>query len=79
MDTNAQLVQPRRIISPKRKARSTVTPVDLEPATAYEAITRQKVENLEDDLAEIKNRVDTIFYLVIGSILVDMISRWVSG
>lgn len=81
MDTNAQLVQPRRIISPKRKVRSTVTPtpVDLEPATAYEAITRQKVENLEDDLAEIKNRVDTIFYLVIGSILVDMISRWVSG
>jgi len=81
MDTNAHLVQPRRIISPKRKVRNTTppTPVDLEPATAYEAITRQKVENLEDDLAEIKNRVDTIFYLVIGSILVDMLARWVSG
>ena len=41
-------------------------------------MTRQRVESLEDDLREIKSRVDTIFYLVIGSILVDMLTRWVS-
>jgi hypothetical protein len=75
MDTEARLLNSRRLISPRR-TRPTAPPLDLEPTSVYEAITRQKVENLEDDLGEIKNRVDTIFYLVIGSILVDMLSRW---
>lgn len=80
MDMNARLIQPRRLDrSRRRRTTSSPPPIDLEPATAYEALTRQKVESLEDDLSDIKNRVDTIFYLVIGSILVDMLSRWVSG
>lgn len=79
MDTNARLIQPRRITPSRRAARATPPPIDLEPATAYEALTRQRVESLEDDLMEIKNRIDTIFYLVIGSILVDMLTRWIGG
>ena len=79
MDTEARLLNPRRIGSPRRTRTTTPPPLDLEPTSVYEAITRQKVENLEDDLGEIKTRVDTIFYLVIGSILVDMLSRWIGG
>jgi hypothetical protein len=79
MNDNARLATQRRLASTRRRARHrTPEPIDLEPATAYEALTRQKVESLEDDLTEIKSRVDTIFYLVIGSILVDMLTRWVS-
>lgn len=78
------MTTPTRLISPKRRtrphhSRSTSPPVDLEPSSAYEAITRQKVESLEDDLREIKSRIDTIFYLIIGSILVDMLTRWIGG
>jgi hypothetical protein len=76
MDTEARLLNSRRLIAPRRTRPTAPPPLDLEPTSVYEAITRQKVENLEDDLGEIKNRVDTIFYLVIGSILVDMLSRW---
>lgn len=67
-----------RVITPRKRRFPSSSPLDLEPATAYEAMTRQRVESLEDDLREIKSRVDTIFYLVIGSILVDMLTRWVS-
>lgn len=79
MDANARLINPRRLTTGRRNRPTTSPGIDLEPATAYEAITRQKVESLEEDLSEIKSRVDTIFYLVIGSILVDMLSRWISG
>ena len=51
--------------------------VDLRPASAYEAVTRQMVESLEEDLKEIKSRLNTLFYTVIGAILVDLLTRWV--
>lgn len=77
MNVQAKLINPR-VITPRTRRPASAPPLDLEPATAYEAMTRQKVESLEEDLREIKSRVDTIFYLVIGSILVDMLARWVS-
>jgi hypothetical protein len=50
--------------------------VDLRPASAYEAVTRQKVESLTEDLKEIKGRLNTLFYTVIGAILIDLLTRW---
>lgn len=54
-------------------------PVDLQPASTYEAITRQMVVSLGEDVKEIKSRTNTIFYVVIGGIILDMISRWFGG
>lgn len=88
MDATTNATNQRRPLAssrvvPTRRRRPMSSPkptsLDLEPATAYEALTRQKVDALDDDLAEIKSRVDTIFYLVIGSILIDMLTRWISG
>ena len=53
--------------------------VDLRPASAYEAVTRQMVESLADDMKEIKSRLDTLFYTVIGAIILDMLTRWFGG
>lgn len=54
-------------------------PVDLQPASTYEAITRQMVEALANDMKEVKSRTNNIFYVVIGSILIDMLTRWMGG
>ena len=51
--------------------------IDLRPATAYEAVTRQMVESLAEDLKDIKGRLDNLFYMVIGAILIDVIARWI--
>lgn len=51
--------------------------VDLEPRSAYEVLTREKVEHFADEIAEIRHRTNTIFYLLIGSLLLDMLLRWV--
>lgn len=50
-------------------------PVDLEPKSTYEVITREKVERFAEELQEIRSRVNSIFYLVIGSVLMDVLLR----
>jgi len=40
--------------------------IDLGPGTAYEAITRTKVDELTADVKEIRARIDGIFWLIAG-------------
>jgi hypothetical protein len=50
-------------------------PVDLTPGTAYEVVTRAKVEELANDVKEIRERIDGIFWLIAASIVVQIVSR----
>lgn len=49
--------------------------VEMGPGSAYEAVTRQMVEGLKEDLAEIKGRLDGLLFLVAGAIVVDLVLR----
>lgn len=50
-------------------------PVDLRPGNAYEAVTRQMVESLTDELREIRGRLNSLIFMMIGAILLDILSR----
>ena len=50
-------------------------PVDLAPATAHEAVTRQMVIDLAREIGDLRRRIDALFYLVISAILVDLLGR----
>lgn len=50
-------------------------PIDLRPASVYEAITRQMVESLAEELREIKGRLNGLIFMMIGTILLDILSR----
>ena len=50
-------------------------PIDDKPRSVYEMITRQMLDDLRDDLAEIKGRVNTILWLMIGAILVELLVK----
>jgi hypothetical protein len=51
--------------------------IDLGPASVYEAITRQMVESLRDELREIKSRLNTLLFMVIGAILIEFAMRMI--
>jgi hypothetical protein len=51
------------------------TPVNLDPLTTYEVLTRQMVDDLTREVLATRQRVDTMFYLVIGSIVLDVLVR----
>jgi hypothetical protein len=50
-------------------------PVSLEPASAYEAVTRQMVLGLAEDFKEIKTRLNGLLFMVAGSLLLDLVLR----
>jgi hypothetical protein len=49
--------------------------VELSPASAYEAVTRQMVESLALDIREIKGRVNGLLFMVAGGVLLDVAVR----
>jgi hypothetical protein len=49
--------------------------IELGPGSAYEMVTRTKVEELAVDVKEIRARIDGIFWLIAGSIVVEVALR----
>lgn len=61
--------------APVRERAGERATVSLEPASAYEAVTRQMVVGLQEDLREIKGRLNGLLFLVAGSVLLDLLGR----
>ncbi len=53
--------------------------IDLRPASAYEAVTRQMVETLTDELREIKLRLNNLIFMLAGAIVLDVAIRLIGG
>jgi hypothetical protein len=49
--------------------------VQLEPASAFEAITRQMVDDLRGEILALRARLDSLFSVVIGAIVLDLLLR----
>ena len=50
-------------------------PLNLDPATTYEVLTRRMVEDLATEVTAIRNRIDTMFWVVIVSVVTDALLR----
>ena len=50
--------------------RGGIAPLDGTPS-AFEAVTRQMVDTVSDELREIRHRLDNLLWMVIGAILLD--------
>lgn len=53
--------------------------VDLRPANAYEAVTRQMVEDIAAELREIKGRLNNLLFMIAAAVLLDVIARMLGG
>lgn len=53
--------------------------VDLRPANAYEAVTRQMVEDIAADVREIKGRLNSLLFMIVAAVLLDIIARMLGG
>jgi hypothetical protein len=49
--------------------------IDLNPGSVYEAVTRTKVDELAAEVKEIRGRIDAIFWLIAGAIVVELVLR----
>lgn len=53
-------------------------PLDLSPSTTFEALTRQMVETLVDEVREIRTRLNSLVFMMVGAMLLDVIARIVA-
>jgi hypothetical protein len=49
--------------------------IDTGPTSTYEAITRHMVTDLAEELREIKMRINTLIFALVGGILLDFLGR----
>jgi hypothetical protein len=52
-------------------------PVDDRPRSVYEVVTRRMLEDLKEDVSEVKGRVNTLLWLVAGAVVLEMVVRLV--
>ncbi|CAN5606596.1 hypothetical protein BH09CHL1_BH09CHL1_02250 [soil metagenome] len=53
--------------------------IDMEPASAYEAITRQMVEGFRDELREIRGRINGLIFLLVGMMIGEVLLRLITA
>lgn len=51
------------------------SPASSEPPTTFEAVTRQMVVDLHAELKALRERIDGLFSVVVGAIVIDLLFR----
>ena len=49
--------------------------IDEKPRSVYEVVTRQMLEQVKADVNEVKDRVNTLLWLVISAMLMELVMR----
>ena len=49
--------------------------VDERPYSVYEVVTRQMLEQVKADIAEVKTRVNALLWLVVGAVVTELVMR----
>jgi hypothetical protein len=62
-----------------RDKRAKTLGVDLEPASAYEVVTRQMVDTLQEELREIRGRINGLIFLLVGMMIGEAVLRLVGA
>ena len=53
------------------------TKVDMAPGCAFGAVIEQRLKDMEHNLADLKARLNSLIFLVVGAVLVEVIMRLV--
>ena len=48
--------------------------VNMDPGSVFEVLTRQKVERLAEDVKEIRDRINNLFWLIAATVVLDVVS-----
>jgi hypothetical protein len=54
-----------------------IGPIDERPRSVYEIVTRRMLEEVREDVSEIKSRVNALLWLILGTLAVEFVMRLV--
>ena len=58
-----------------RGGRRDEPPLNLDPRSAYELLTRQMVAALTEELREIRQRVNGLLFITVAAVIADLVMR----
>ncbi len=59
----------------ERGGRRDEPPLNLDPRSAYEVLTRQMVAALTEELREIRQRVNGLIFITVAAVITDVVMR----
>ncbi len=59
----------------ERAGRRDEPPLNLDPRSAYEVLTRQMVATLTEELREIRQRVNGLIFITVAAVIADVVVR----
>ena len=62
------------VAAPERRGEA----VDDKPRSVYEIVTRRMLEELKEDVGEVKGRVNALLWLVAGAVVMELVMRLVT-
>jgi|GEM_PF-5747242 len=81
MKSHARMLGYRHMARPKttdlKRQQTEDEPIDDKPRSVYEIITRQMLDDVRQDIIEIKGRVNTVLWLMVGAILIELLVKLV--
>jgi len=67
----------RRLARVIKGSRVSHLPLDVTPECAFGAIVEQRLKNMEQELGEVRARLNGLIFLVIGVVIVEIVLRLV--
>jgi hypothetical protein len=58
-----------------RRASGEAEALDEKPRSVYEIVTRQMLEQVKEDVKEVKERVNTLLWVVVGAVVMEVVVR----
>lgn len=62
-------------VRPRSRKQSWQPDLEEQPCCVYEMVTRTRLEELGEDVEEMRGRVNTLFWSVLAAILIDIVLR----
>lgn len=72
---SGQELRDRLRASRERGEERAATPLDLDPRSTYEVLTRQMVSDMADELREIRLRVNGLLFITVTAVITDVVLR----
>lgn len=65
----------RSVVSGQRRSRNDDELSETRPRSTYEAVTRQMVRALTDEVRDVKHRINQLLTLIVAAILLEILMR----
>ncbi len=67
----------REMLDERREGKGRSDRPSMQPGSTYEAVTRQMVDSLRDEVRDVKSRINQLIMILVGAIAAEVLARFI--